>query len=121
MWPTRPCGDAGGVHFIIQADAASRRGLIQALGRSQLTFEIFIDMKDKKLKAFSLVLLAIGVLLLGRCVTGLLILNGRMTMAQDNSGTGVLTRSKAAHVGCMREARCPAMHAMHRGCANPAR
>ena len=27
---------------------------------------------------------------------GLLILNGRMTMAQDNSGTGALTRSTAA-------------------------
>ncbi|MCX7557778.1 hypothetical protein OS187_13340, partial [Xanthomonadaceae bacterium JHOS43] len=29
---SKPCGDAGGVHSIIQADAASRRGLIQALG-----------------------------------------------------------------------------------------
>ncbi|MFB9067419.1 hypothetical protein B1808_12635 [Pseudofulvimonas gallinarii] len=28
---SKPCGDAGGVHSIIQADAASRRGLIQAL------------------------------------------------------------------------------------------
>ena len=32
MWPTRPFGDAGGVHFIIQVEAASRRGLTQALG-----------------------------------------------------------------------------------------
>jgi len=31
VWPTRPCGDAGGVHFIIQADAALRRGLTQTL------------------------------------------------------------------------------------------
>jgi hypothetical protein len=29
---SKPFGDAGGVHLIIQAEAASRPGLIQALG-----------------------------------------------------------------------------------------
>src|SRR5690606_41591542 len=33
VWPTRPFGDAGGVHFIIQAEAASFH---QAHGRSSL-------------------------------------------------------------------------------------
>ncbi len=44
MWPTRPCGDAGGVHFIIQADAASRRGLIQALDAVKILAALLMSM-----------------------------------------------------------------------------
>jgi len=35
VWLIEAVWDAGGVHSIIQADAASRRGLIQVLGGTQ--------------------------------------------------------------------------------------